>query len=274
MRISTLSLSTTVTLLSTLSSAQLLIQTGEKNVIPSLSVDDFLALQSLKESYPIAEEQRLVEVTHPAHPSPPPPPHHEDEKNHGILDFSEYTILEILDSALHHHAKPPPPKQRGWSFPWKKPPPPPKTPGELPLHRLGWLVNRSIEAQESLAKDDITLLAPSDWALTPPHRRGEHGHEHDHHEHDHRHGKHGDKKEDDHHAAHLEKGAEVEHPFFEIMQNQDEDDEKKRAFFSRVIGYLLKCKFYSYSHTYPTFFSLSRLVSAQSHFTYFRTANF
>ncbi|ORY92658.1 hypothetical protein BCR35DRAFT_298138 [Leucosporidium creatinivorum] len=96
------------------------------------------------------------------HPGPPP-----------VLNFSDYTILEILNASLHHH-----PKEGAdaeslpkWKLPWPKPPHHGEhehDPKYLPLHRLGWLVNQSVEAQKALGKDGITLLAPDDFALRPP----------------------------------------------------------------------------------------------------------
>lgn len=131
-------------------------------------------------------------------PHPPPPP---------VLDLKEYTILEILEAALNHtcpdhdedgemtrechyeatsvtsllivvhlaHTDGWPPKR-----PDGPPKPPKADPHKLPLHRLAWLVSRSPAAKEALAKKDITLLAPDDWALAPEHRRGPTGHESEH----------------------------------------------------------------------------------------------
>ena len=50
----------------------------------------------------------------------------------------------------------------------------PKRPHTLPLHRLAWAVNRSETAFKIYSNESIslTLLAPDDEALTPPHRRG------------------------------------------------------------------------------------------------------
>ncbi|KAM0756109.1 hypothetical protein T439DRAFT_320800 [Meredithblackwellia eburnea MCA 4105] len=81
-----------------------------------------------------------------------------------VIDLSQYTILEILNISLHRpHPPPPPPSSSVW--------PPPSKPEQLPIHKFAWLVNRSSEAQAALDGDGITLLAPDDWALTPPRRR-------------------------------------------------------------------------------------------------------
>ncbi|GAA5829746.1 hypothetical protein JCM3766R1_001290 [Sporobolomyces carnicolor] len=111
----------------------------------------------IDESSPISSPQ--IGFPHP--PGGPPP----------TLDFSHLSILEIVNASLHRHHDHP--HGEGDSFS-------PtvideKDPAHLPLHRLAWLVNFSSDAQEYLQRDDITLLAPDDQALTPPHQRGRGG---------------------------------------------------------------------------------------------------
>ncbi|SCV74284.1 BQ2448_6716 [Microbotryum intermedium] len=112
-------------------------------------------------------------------PWPKLPPHHPP----AYLDFSNYTINEILNATLHHHHDDHAgqlgrdSQRRGaddgddlGGAPHAHPHH--EDPAFLPLHRLAWLVNRSSDALASLDKKGITLLAPDDRALTPPHRRG------------------------------------------------------------------------------------------------------
>ena len=93
---------------------------------------------------------------------------------------------------------------------------PPRWP---PLQRFAWLVNASIESPftELIAdeKASVTLLAPDDESLTPPHRRGEHGHGPPHgpphHGHDHEHeGPHGPRHGPGHEHEHT---PASQHPF-------------------------------------------------------------
>lgn len=99
---------------------------------------------------------------------PNPFPGHRDGPD-STLDFSHLTILEIVNASLGRH------HEHGETR-FSPAVIDVKDPSHLPLHRLAWLVNFSIETQEYLQKDDITLLAPDDRALTPPHRR-EHPHD-------------------------------------------------------------------------------------------------
>jgi len=95
---------------------------------------------------------------------------------------------------------------------------PPRWP---PLQRFAWLVNASIESPftELIAdeKASVTLLAPDDESLTPPHRRGEHGHGPPHgpphHGHDHEHeGPHGPRHGPPHGPPHHGHDHEHEGP--------------------------------------------------------------
>lgn len=174
----------------------------------------------------------------------------EEDKNHGIVDFSAYTILEILDAAAkkhhdHDHHKQVKEVKSKFTWPWKRPTPraPPSHPSELHLHKLGYLVSKSEFAQKNLAAEGITLLAPSDEALTPPNRRrgGDH---------------HKEKKGGDHHdhkqhreESHLDRV--LPHPFHSNdltaptagMTFDGFDDEEKKERINKIIGYILKCKF-------------------------------
>lgn len=164
--------------------------------------DDFHAVQdALKEhvEHLIDEAKRLAQDTFdlpeedvvevkirtphpPSHPIPPP-----------VIDMSKYTILEIVNQSFHRHhehegdeirlvdrllregfaARCPCKRARALDGEHEHE-------HELPLHRLAWLINFAPEAAKLLEKDGITLLAPDDMALTPPHRRGggHHGGEH------------------------------------------------------------------------------------------------
>ncbi|GAA5989620.1 hypothetical protein JCM10908_000556 [Rhodotorula pacifica] len=134
----------------------------------------------------------------PSHPLPPP-----------VIDLKEYTIYEIVNASLehhhHHHRRCGHSEdadladaeeaerhlndesgrkiRKGLAAAFfshaygedegeHKP-----DPSRLPFHRLAWLANFSTEAGDLLKqKGPITLLAPDDAALTPPHREhhGEH----------------------------------------------------------------------------------------------------
>ncbi|BGP39963.1 hypothetical protein JCM10450v2_003943 [Rhodotorula kratochvilovae] len=219
--------------------------------LADLTVDDFHAVQdAFKDSleHALDEGKRLVndafdlfdekasEAPHhpPTHPLPPP-----------VLDFSEYTILEIVNSTYgkHHHDSP-----RGRGFARKlrkgleladdvgehKP-----SPEHLPLNHLAWLINFSPEAAQLLEKDDITLLAPDNHALQNPHKRKEHGDKFA-------------KLEDaivEDHAGYF--GAHVQqHPFHsrelspkkleELVDSDDDDDEEKKRIFKKIIAYVGK----------------------------------
>jgi len=93
------------------------------------------------------------------------PPHHPPS----VIDFSDYTILEILNASLHHH---PDHEHRDqadaenlpkWKLPWtpKQPQHHPHEhehdPKYLPLHRLAWFVNQSEEGQKALSKGEVLL---------------------------------------------------------------------------------------------------------------------
>jgi hypothetical protein len=151
--------------------------------------------------------------------------------NHGILDFSEFgTIADILNATLHHHRHG---KHAEHERPhWKTP----ETPGDLPLHRLAWLMNRSTVAIEDLSKEGITLLAPDDWALTPPHRQEHHGKHGEHH-----------KQMRELRRAELAAHQPLEHPFHsdelrEAYDSVDEGDDR-RARFAKIIAYVLRCEY-------------------------------
>ncbi|KAL8292754.1 hypothetical protein RQP46_001366 [Phenoliferia psychrophenolica] len=213
--------------------------------LPPLRVEDFLAIESSKahshagkkgsfnsdpSAQVVADGGASDVVEHPP----------------VYLDFSSFTILEILNASLHHHPSHPPhdhehgqddaePAESIWPhLPW--PNHPVTDPSQLPLHRLGWLVNRSSEAQQALSKDGITLLAPDDLALTPPHRRDPH--------HGHASG------ESDPHAGIGEGDHEVEeeqpvpHPFHSDELDFESDssvvETNRSAIFSKIIGYVLK----------------------------------
>lgn len=129
----------------------------------------------------------------PSHPLPPP-----------VIDLKEYTVFEIVNASLEHHhhrcghhrgdSEPDAEEEhhmvrrkirKGLAALFRpteggdhdgdehKP-----DPSHLPLHRLAWLANFSSEAGDLLKQDGpITLLAPDDAALTPPHRgHGRGGH--------------------------------------------------------------------------------------------------
>lgn len=93
---------------------------------------------------------------------------------HGISNYSDYTILEILEQALQRHDS-----VMGDE----------DDPSFLPLHRIAYLVNLSTEAQKKLSGDSVTFLAPDDAALTPPRRNAQSGEQRPHifHENDHDH---------------------------------------------------------------------------------------
>ncbi|KAK4698704.1 hypothetical protein P7C70_g7564, partial [Phenoliferia sp. Uapishka_3] len=220
--------------------------------VADLNPSDFQSIQqsignSLKNNFnnladsflpPLAEEGDSIadspddDATHPGKHQPHP----------YIIDLSQLTILEILNASLHHHHdshsdSEHDDKNPHWKFPWPSKPP---TADQLPLHRLAWLVNHSSEAQQSLSKDGITLLAPDDMALTPPHRREKH-HE-------------GVEAETIRGESEMEEEWQpVEHPFHsremrkEIRRAQKGEgveegvmEYNRTAVFSKIIGYILK----------------------------------
>lgn len=206
--------------------------------IPHLTSHDFETFQEkLSESVDKSTEAILHALDAVKADLTAPPRHH------AFVDFSQYTILEILNASLQVKPESVPVAEDEWS-PWPKTP---TDPSELPFHKLGWIVNYSVEAQQELAKDGITLLAPDDTALTPPHRRGQEKK------------KKGDKfVGQEIEAEDLDEfSQELPHPFYsefrsekkcrhhheeEIEEEKDEiDDESRRAHISKVIGYLIKC---------------------------------
>ncbi|BGP24601.1 flocculin [Rhodotorula toruloides] len=173
--------------------------------LADLTPNDFHAIQdALRESFEhlVDEGKRLVQDTfeafeddlvktqddriHPPHPPshPIPPP---------VIDLSKYTILEIVNQSFHRHhehedsevhlvdrmlreglaARRPCKHARTVEGKGERSD---EHDHQLPLHRLAWLVNFAPEAAKLLERDGITLLAPDDMALTPPHRRNGGGH--------------------------------------------------------------------------------------------------
>ncbi|GAA6002327.1 hypothetical protein JCM10207_001065 [Rhodosporidiobolus poonsookiae] len=163
--------------------------------LPDLKVDDFLAVQhSIKESleHAVDEGKRLISDTFElvedfaAHHDSEGEEHPHPKPIHSVLDFSNYTVLEIINASWtgHHHDDGDKERFDGFerklrrsAFPHQfedsegehKP-----DPKHLPFHRLAGLLNFSPDAAAQLDKDNITLLAPDDWALTPPHKREDH----------------------------------------------------------------------------------------------------
>lgn len=201
--------------------------------LPSLSIDDFVSIQErIADSLVAGLEQALT-----------------GGPEHGILDFSDYTIPEILNASLHHKHPVGPLRggtddeltaaiqEHSTNWPWHHDEP--TDPSQLPFHRLASLVNRSESAVEALSKDGITLLAPDDYALTPPDKR-------EHHE----------KKDEAWILPAFESdegiGEEhpLPHPFFShelrgktckrVVTTLDEDEERKERI-ARIIGFLIKC---------------------------------
>ncbi|BGP08023.1 hypothetical protein JCM10049v2_003868 [Rhodotorula toruloides] len=234
--------------------------------LADLSPSDFHAVQdALRESLEhfVDEGKRLVQDTfdafeddlaktqddgiHPPHPPshPLPPP---------VIDMSKYTILEIVNQSFHRHQEHEDGEVRlvdrtlREGLAARRPCKHARTLGgehggddhdhELPLHRLAWLVNFSPDAAKLLEKDGITLLAPDDMALTPPHRRG--GGDH--------HGFAGqpERSVEDMFAATL---SERSHPFHShefspeklaklaaSTDGDDEDKEEKKRIFRKIIA--------------------------------------
>lgn len=137
------------------------------------------------------EDDEVSSLPHPpTHPLPP-----------ATIDLKDYTIFEIVNASLGHHHDHHDHHDhgaRGRDAEWRSSPsvPAPRkirqglaslfagseqdvgedkpNPHTLPLHRLAWLANFSTEAGDLLKQDGpITLLAPDDAALTPPHRKHE-----------------------------------------------------------------------------------------------------
>ncbi|GAA5907633.1 uncharacterized protein JCM6883_001841 [Sporobolomyces salmoneus] len=212
----------------------------QQQVLQDLSTEDFQHVQdALKDSLEQFANRRpgpAVEVTKESFSIPNPfPGHHSDS----TLDFSHLTILEIVNASLghHHHGH----HEEGKIAPTVIDE---KDPAHLPLHRLAWLVNFSSETQEYLRGDDITLLAPDDQALTPPHRRGGQG------DHDHPHhfvnGPHDSLDLDKSHVPHpfhsKEFSPEHLHELASSSEGDDDDKEKerKREIFRKIISYVGK----------------------------------
>ncbi|KDE02985.1 hypothetical protein MVLG_06485 [Microbotryum lychnidis-dioicae p1A1 Lamole] len=185
------------------------------------------------------------------------PPHHPP----AYLDFSNYTIIEILNATLHHHHDDPddPEGRHG---------------GDSDSQRRGaesmTAVNRAGHRMRILImtiprfcpcndwREGITLLAPDDRALTPPHRRG--GAEHPPR-------RHGPRRQDD--KAPVDRPEEDDelmaqplvHPIYHVQRslrqlglatewndrvgesgsgdNSDEDDEKRLKRFEHIVAYIL-----------------------------------
>ncbi|KAM0787737.1 hypothetical protein ACM66B_003794 [Microbotryomycetes sp. NB124-2] len=106
-------------------------------------------------------------------PHLPLPPHHPPLE----IDLSHLTIADILKQALvkhddhhdGHHDHDDDEDAAAWRAIAHSP-----DAKHLPLHKLAWAVNISADAQKALAKDKITLLAPTDRAIggpPPRHRR-------------------------------------------------------------------------------------------------------
>ncbi|KPV75495.1 uncharacterized protein RHOBADRAFT_53467 [Rhodotorula graminis WP1] len=214
-------------------------------VLPDLSVDDFIAVEnSLTDSLKHALGQVVDEVKalpHPPHHPLPPP----------VLDFTKYTILEIVNATYKkpHHE---PDHFDGAAFARKlrkglalggdegddsehHP-----SPEHLPLNHLAWLINFSPEAAALLEKDDITLLAPDNHALQNPHKRKDPG------------GKFanlGDAARDGSSAL-FDLTAAAPHPFHsrelspkklaKLADSDDEDDDEKKRILKKIIAYVGK----------------------------------
>jgi len=90
-------------------------------------------------------------------PHLPWPRHHHPKP----IDLSQYTMWEVLNWTLHH------PHKSGNN-----------DHHSVPIQRLAWLVNQSEPIQKILSNPeaDLTLFAPDNEALTPPHKRHHHGH--------------------------------------------------------------------------------------------------
>ncbi|GAA5943467.1 uncharacterized protein JCM15063_006481 [Sporobolomyces koalae] len=219
-------------------------QNAQQPFLPDLSTDDFETIQaafkipfegtSERPSPPGnarfgQDEEDTVSIPSPFPRHPPAP----------VIDFSHLTILEIVNASLVHHHKH---EHDGFA---------PTVidehdPAHLPLHKLAWLVNFSSDAQEYLQKDDITLLAPDDQALTPPRRRGGHGPDHHHHG-----GPRDAHKDDELSREHVPHVFHSEHLSPESLRElasedndgDDKDDkekERRREIFRKIISYVGK----------------------------------
>ncbi|GAA5824287.1 hypothetical protein JCM11251_001597 [Rhodosporidiobolus azoricus] len=241
----------------------LLQNNADSGRLADLTVDDFHQVQQAikqslegivdqgkrlaKETFNVVEQEATLDIPH-KHPIPPP-----------FLDFSKYTVLEIVNASFGHHEG----EGNGFrGFERKlrrsagnphhaedddededelhKP-----DPSHLPLHRLARILNFSPEAAHLLEGD---VLAPDDSALTPPHKREEkHFRFAAHH--------------DGHYVTPLEQEtaeapfANVPHPFHtrelgpkrlrklaaqSFQGHGDDDEEKKKEFIRKVITYVIK----------------------------------
>lgn len=218
----------------------------QQQVLQDLNTEDFQQIQN-------ALKDTFEQVTHQRSPPPAsiereevsilpnPFPHHGGPDK--TIDFSHLTILEIVNASLgHHHDHE---HDNGRFVPAvidEKDP----SPSRLPLTRLAWLVNFSSETQEYLKKDDITLLAPDDQALTPPHRRGGPHEHHEHHLHPRFRGPHESLNFDKSHVAHPFHSKEFTpkklQKLASVSEDGDDEDEKerKREIFRKIISYVGK----------------------------------
>ncbi|KAI5480481.1 Fasciclin domain family protein [Pseudohyphozyma bogoriensis] len=145
-----------------------------KDDVPSLQVEEFLSIQK-------HIEDSLAHAAEAFQPIPIPSILEDDDdavteggadtdadeplalpKGHHLIDLSEYTIIQILNASLYYRPETDDDAAAAtrtnvagddWA-------------GQLGLHKLGWIVNHSVEAQKELAKKHVTLLAPDDEALT------------------------------------------------------------------------------------------------------------
>lgn len=130
--------------------------------VPELSVEDFINVESVKsriEDVFTTLVQKVDEAESSTWPDHPPTE----------IDFSQYTILEIVNASLHSHHCPHKhhgdkdgehkEQADGWKLPWSHHGDGDKEhehdPKHLPLGRLAWLVNRSSDAQELLKKGEL-----------------------------------------------------------------------------------------------------------------------
>ncbi|GAA99988.1 uncharacterized protein L969DRAFT_90084 [Mixia osmundae IAM 14324] len=155
-----------------------------------------------------------------------------------VVDLTKYTIAEILNYSLSHE-------------------------GHGHLKKLAYVINKIPAIQDALndTSATLTLFAPDDRALTPPHRRGDHGPPHRRHGH---HGKHG-RGEDE-----IAMTVDRDHPFFAfddllsqaaseqtgLSADDDEDKEKRKEKLRKIATYILKY------HVAPKTYSTSELADS------------
>ncbi|GAA6010688.1 hypothetical protein JCM11491_002897 [Sporobolomyces phaffii] len=206
----------------------------QQQILQDLSAADFQNVQdALKDAFEEATSHRVPPLA-PIHresvsipnPFPHPPP---------TLDFSHLSILEIINASLGHHHE----HEHGKFAPTVIDE---KDPSHLPLHRLAWLVNFSTETQEYLKGDDITLLAPDDQALTPPHRRDGPELDHPHYRPPHTEALDLDRSHVDHPFHSEEFSPRRLRQLAEIGgdKDDDKDKERKREIFRKIISYVGK----------------------------------